>query len=424
MVEPVATPRAEVRVPYGVGADIAVARSVRLRVGTDGELVVAGPGEERVAAPPGGVQEMVWLDGRATTRILGSPVSRFLTRRNPVLRRLSVDGVPLQHVSGLCVALGAAGPVAAWLVDETAPGSGDPSTKRRQSGSVALARALGLTLEAAPDDERLDPAAVRRVLVRSSTTSARTVLVVSVAVVVALLLSARSVGGFDGDVVWPYALGALVLALPVALAALRARRRTLDLVSHPPEPSSRQVHRPAASSDATTTQVQLGREDVVVVPGDGSETWFAGPAVAGGVSVVQVVADRLVLVDARDEQLAMLPSGLFAPDDASVASLARAAEAAGVRVDVVAAPTGRREPPGDWFATGPTLQSGDLSPLQPWVMWLVAPLLLLGGLATVEDAPAVGYVVVAGAVVVLACRVWCWWTWRSWTAALRRRGVA
>ncbi|MCD9199316.1 hypothetical protein [Aeromicrobium wangtongii] len=415
--------RAEVRVVVGFGLDIEMARQTRVRIDAGGDLVVSRPGASpRVVARSTDVTKTVWLDGSETARIFAGPWSRLLLRINRGLRPLAVDGVPVWMMSGSCVVLTDRGPVAAWLIDETAPTAGDPSHKRHQSGSVALARGLGGVLEPASPDVVIDRRAVRRVAVRGSTMATRVPVVESLAVLAALILSGRAWAGFDGDDVRVGAVLALVLAVPVAIGSVVRRQRAIRLMSTPPEPRDRVVYRPPGRADGDLVQLQLGPDDVVAVSGAGSEIWLPGPAVTGGVARIQVVHDQLMVLGADGGLLQLLPTDRFAPDVASCEALDAAAAPADVRVDILEPPPGVAAPPavsellrrGSW-------QNGDASPLQAWLLGIVGLFLVVAGLATGDQHPLLGRVVSAGGVLVVAAWVWTRWALRHWVRSVERR---
>lgn len=416
------SPVPEVRVVHGLGLDIEAARTSRIRVDGEGSLVISRPGSSPRIVAAADVRHVVWLDGVATARIFAGPWTRLLLRVNRRSSPLGTDGVPIWMVSGSCVVLTDQGPVAAWLVDETAPAAGDASLKRQQSGSVAVARGLGLVLEPPAPDLALRRRAVRQVAVRGSRSSSWIATSASVAMLVALLLAARSWSGFDGDDVRVPAVLALVLALPVAVATLVLRRRAMRLMSVPPEPGSRAVYRPARQPEHELLQIQLGPHDVVAVAGDGSEVWLPGPAVAGGVTQIQVVLDQLRVLDAHDGLLQLLPTTRFAPDVASVEALRTAAARAGVTVETLVPPADVTAPrrASDVLRTG-GWETGDISPLQVWLLWAVGLFLVVAGLATGQQHPALGWVICVGGVLVAAAWAWNRWSLRRWVTSFERR---
>ncbi|MET1038028.1 MAG: hypothetical protein ABW075_07120 [Aeromicrobium sp.] len=415
-------PLPEVRVVHGFGLDIEAARTTRVRVDDQGDLVVARPGgAARVVASAADVRQVVWLDGPETARIFGSPLTRLFLRVNRRAAAVSADGVPIWLASGSCVVLTDRGPVVSWLVDETAPGTGDASTRRQQSGSVALARGLGLTLEASPPGTAVDRRAVRRSAVRWTGARPWIGAASSVALLASLVLAALSWGGFDGDDVAVQAVLALVLVLPVAIATLVLRRRAMRLMTTPPDPADRGVHRPAPLADHDLAHLQLGPHDVVVVSGDGTETWLPGPAVVGGVARIQVVHDQLRMLDARDGLVDLVPTDRFAPDGPSCDALVAAASRAGITVDVLDPPPGVVASPrvsavvasGGWH-------TGDISPLQVWLLGAAGLFVVVAGFATGQQHALLGPVVSAGGAVVVGNWVWGRWSLRRWIRSVER----
>jgi hypothetical protein len=418
----VTVPRPEVRIVHGYGLGIEAARGARVRIGDDGGLVVSRPGSSDLSVPATGVTRMVWLDGRETGAIFSGVLTRLVLRVHRRLAVLAVDGVPLGMASGSCVVLDGDRPVVSWLVDETAPGAGDASTRRRQSGSVALARGLGLVLEPPSPGAAVDRRAVRRVAVRQDRTPGWYRAAEPWAILAALVLAATSWGGFDGDdVVWGPVV-ALALALPVSWTSLVQRRRALDLLSAPPDPGTRGVHRPAAPAAGDDVQLQLGAGDVVVVGGDGSESWLPGPDVVGGVATILVLHDQLRVLDARDELIVLLPTDRFAPDPASCQALAEVAGAAGIRVEVLEPPPGRAAPPQVSPALGSgAWENGDVSPLQVWLMWAVGLFLVVAGFAVRQRHEVLGTVVAIGGALVLGSWLWSQWSLWRWKRTIRGR---
>jgi hypothetical protein len=418
----VTVPRPEVRIVHGYGLGIEAARGARIRIGDDGGLVVSRPRSSDLSVPPTGVTQMVWLDGRETGAIFSGVVTRLVLRVNRRLAALAVDGVLIGMTSGSCVVLDGERPVVSWLVDETSPGAGDASTKRRQSGSVALARGLGLVLEPAPPGAAIDRRAVRRVAVRPDGTPGWYRAAEPWAILAALVLAATSWGGFDGDDVAWGPVAALVLALPISWTSLVQRRRALRLLATPPEPGVRGVHRPAGPAVGDDVQIQLGADDVVVVGGDGSESWLPGPGVAGGVTRILVLHDQLRVLDAQDELLVLLPTDRFAPDAASCQGLADVARAAGIRVDVLEPPPGPAAGPQVSPALGSgAWENGDVSPLQVWLMWAVGLFLVVAGFAVRQRHEALGAVVALGGALVLGSWLWSQWSLRRWKRSVPRR---
>lgn len=415
------SPTPEVRVVHGFGLDIEAARATRIRIDGEGGLEVRRPrAPARRVASAAQVRSVLWLDGPETTRIFAGPATRLLLKVNRRLRSISDQGGPVWLASGSCVVLTDRGPVVAWLVDETAPGAGDSSVKRQQSGSVAIARGLGLTLEAAPREVEIAPREVRAVSVRWSGSRPWLVIVTTVAMLASLVLSARSWAGFDGDDVTPSAIAALVLALPVSVLSLVLRRRALRLMSVPPPAEDRRVYRPRGHSDHDTVQLQLGVDDVVVVGSDGSEAWLAGPAVAGGVATIQVVHDQVRVLDAREGLLHTLQSARFAPDEPSCEALRTAGATVGIEVDVLVPPPGRAEPPSVHGVVVSGWQGGDVSVLYAWLMWAVGLFLVVGGFAVGQQHTVLGQGVSVGGAVVVVIWVWGRWSMRRWVRSVER----
>lgn len=415
-------PRPEVRIVHGFGLGIEAARSARIRATDTGELVVSRPHRPEQVVSPGELTQVVWLDGRETAAIFSGVLTRVLLRLNRRLVPLAVDGVPIGLASGACVVLAGDRPVVSWLVDETAPGAGDASTKRQQSGSVALARGLGLVLESWPAGAAIDRRAVRRVGVRQDGTPWWYRAAEPWAILAALVLAATSWGGFDGDDVAARAVVALVFALPVSWVSIVQRRRALDLLSTPPDPGGRGVHRPAATAAGDDVQIQLGSRDVVVVAGDGSESWLPGPDVVGGVSTIMVLHDQLRVLNSRDELVVLLPTSRFAPDEASCRGLAEQAGPAGIRVEMLEPPPGPAVPPQVSPALGSgAWENGDVSPLQVWLMWAVGLFLVVAGFAVRQQHELLGAVVAVGGVVVLGTWLWSQWSLRRWKRSIGRR---
>lgn len=407
---------------HGYGLGIEAARGARIAPGDDGTLVVSRPRSPEQVLPVADVTGVVWLDGRQTAAVFGGAATRLLLRLNRRLRGTTVDGVPFGMESGSCVVLAGDRPVVSWLVWETAPGAGDAATQRRQSGSVALARSLGLVLEPLPAGSSLRHATVRRVAVRQHDTPQWYRSAEPWAILAALVLAATSWRGFDGADVLAASALALLLALPVTWRSVVERRRALALLTTPPGPDGRGVLRPASAVEGDLAQVQLGGRDVVVVGGDGSETWLPGPRVVGGVSSILVVHDQLRVLDARDELLMLVPTDRFAPDTAGCERLAGLADAVGIRCEVLEPPPGAVAPPqvspvlgsGAW-------ENGDVSPLRAWLMGPVGLCVVVAGFATRQQHEIAGLVVAVGGAVVLATWTWSQWSLHRWKSSIRRR---
>jgi len=410
----------QVRISYGAGLDIPAARESRISVVGD-DLVVTTPHTGTQTFPLSEVEALWWLDPATTASIFSTRYERFLVRHNRAQSRLAPDGVPPPFWSGSCVVVGPRGPVAAWVVDETAPGRGDAETKRRTSGSEALAGACGSALTLGPPDVALAAADVRRVALRSALTTSLTPRLATAGVLAATLLLSWGGVALDGEVGWPYALAAVVLSLPLAALATSARHRALRLVTTSPTPHGREVFRPP-SAQGTPRQMQLGRDDVVLVPGDGGETWLPGPAVAGGVASIVVDHDRMRFRDHHGDEIQSDSHAWWLDGPEDLDALRSAAANSGITVEE-SAPFARAAPRtsiNSWAA--PSLAAGDLSLLLPWLMWLVAPLAIVEGLASVPESAVAGWAIAAGGSVALTLKVWCWWAWRRWLRAARRRG--
>lgn len=411
------TSRAQVRVAVGAGIDIEHARTDRIEV-VDGALRVT-----RVGAPPivvasaADVTEVLWLDGRQTTAIFGSPWSSALTRldrRAASVRRS--DGVPVWFAGGCCVVLTADGPVAAWFIDQTTPGGGDVSVRRAASGSVALARSLGVTLEALPPDRAVERRAVRRVAVNGTGETAGLTRVSLWGSMLAVVLAALSFAGFDGAAITPAATFAWGLTVVLTVLSVHARRRALALMDRPPPPAGRVVH-PAITA---RSHIQVGADDIVLVTGDGTEHWLAGPNVVSGVHHIQLVDDHFHFLNSRRETITMEPADRIVSDPAAAETLRADAAAVGVDLEILIPPQGRSRPVTVTDLLRHGWHSGDVTVVQSWLLWPLAPMLFVAGAATANEVEWWGRIIQATAVIVLACRVWCTWALRRWIARAER----
>ncbi len=413
-----------VRIVHGFGLDIASARSARIDVTDDGVLEVRRPGHDPVVvASAADVTQVVWLDAERTTRV-------FATGWQQVTNRLfgwwlgrrgagSLAGsAPPWMGSGACVVLTAGGPVASWLVDEVTPGDGDASQRRTTSGSVALARGLGLTLEAATESDTIRPADVRRVWLRRSTTPRWLSPLAELSAIGSLLLAVASWSIAGNALAAVLAPLSLVLGAWVVAANVLLRRRALSLIGTPPVPEGRTVCRPAGLDASDPQQLQIGADDVVVVDGDGGETWLPGPAL-GGVATIMVLESATTFLDSRHAVLHGRAGWRLAADEAGRGQLERACREVGIEPDVVSAPA--RSSGALNVHLGPGLGMGDLGPLGPYFLGFTPFALVPGGLVAAQDVPWLGWTVVVGAVAMLAGRAWCWWSLRGWRRSVLRR---
>lgn len=397
------------------GLGIADARELRIAV-EDGALIVRRPGgPPRVVASVGTVRRLVWLDQTQARDLLGR-------------RRWSQ--APADTQGGAVLVLGDAGVQLAFFVGDFVPWAGDPGERRESSGAVDLARALGVVLEAARPEDLPSRRQARAVLVaprKGADATARGALALTLVSGVLAFLS------------WPYGgsvaglllnLGSVLVVGPVLVLLVRHRRRFEALVGVPPDADGRLVYPlPRAGVGELPSQLQLGREDVVLVDAGGREIWLPGP-VAGGVASCVIGDEATCLLDARGMLLLVLATGQVVPDDASRARLEETARAVGIvvtsdpfLVPASGSPLDLRhttDEPGLWMTEW---ERGRIGGAVDVLLPLVGMLQLVGAVAAAYSVPPWGILALAGSAGWLGVRVWAGLRYRRWRTGVRRAGA-
>lgn len=427
---PVTARSPELRIVRGWGLGLPAARSTRLDVDAAGNLRLRRAGAAtQTLGSASSVTRAIWLTP-ADTRDLLDPwparrlgglaraISRgVLRRREANIPGETGDGADILDAAsyaGAIVLLHGDGPVLVLRLQPFVPWAGDLSERRETSGAVALARALGLGLEARSADDRLDAAALRRVLVEPEGPSRPKQ---AAALVLAL------VAGVLAFLTWPTGGTGTGVALGVASVAaasgpltmfVQARRRFRDLVAAPPEPSGRAVYRlPRSRVGDSFAQIQLGDRDVVLVDGAGLEIWLPGPAL-GGVHLVHLGDDDIHLRDERGRLLHAMVVDEVAPEGADRAAFVTFCRNAGLDVRDDLMPIATINQPvrfvhdeSTWLARpGSAWDAGGVVEVLDDLLLLGAVILLPGAVAAAVSVPAWGWLVLLGAVTWLVARLW------------------
>lgn len=370
----------------------------------DGALLEHRPGEEpRLLAAAGDVDRITIVPGDRL------PASALLSKRFGVTEH---DQALVLHTD--------AGPVAAVLVRLLAhQGVRDGAAARAAAGVARFAQGFGLPVErdegtAAIESDLLGPGPVRARTRRDARLHLAVLGVCVVLWVVYGVLVAQD-GVFAERHPVPLAAQAVLL---VALTAdlVRRRRRFGALVTSPPDLGGRQT----VDGPGPWT-LQVGADDVVL-HGVAHEQWVPGPA-RGGVDHCLAHDDAFVFARGADPAL-VVPRAMV-DDDA----LGRACRAAGIDVDrrrgrgIDAETEQRRTSENAGRVLSGTLDGGAVGNgflFTPLVV-AVSALLLVGStlLDPERRGGAVGLVLGAVALGVLATQSVLWWTRRRWVASTR-----
>lgn len=438
------TVQAEMRIVWGDGLGIPDGREIRIEV-SDGALVLRRPGADaEVVVSAADDLEMVWLSPIETRQLLGTwwqrhvggslfaGVSRLFARgahRKLEDLGLGTDpGVGLEAVHGALVVLSAGRPVLAVPLAPFVNGyAADNSDARALSRAPALARALGATLERG-DAARFDSRALRACAIRRSGASWPAVALAVVLCVAACVLGVAS---------WPidpnrslltaahFAVPAAALLVPPAVMLALARRRLWRLLEAPPDPEGRTVVALLPDTHDSFSQLQVCRDDVVIIQAGGAEFWVPGPD-RDGVAAVEVYDEDLVMLDRHDRVLPpVLRTADVVSDDASLARLRVVGEDAGITVrDLRRLPCPRAlglahplpydEDP--WFAlTSSSWSRGGLGTVLPSYLTFVGVLIVApGAVGAAVNAPSWGWIALLLWVVAAGLRTWWGLSFRLW----------
>ncbi|MFD1826819.1 hypothetical protein [Mumia zhuanghuii] len=403
----------------GRGLSIPAARHVRL-VADGGELWLhdsdAEPRLLGTAASLTRAHPRTHSELRSLRRWPADPADESLLRQVPasgVVRRIEAERDRQEALapSGALVLSGPDGPVITVPLLDVVPPGAPASDALRASGAAALVRALGLTLQEGPPLDRTQRAAESRVLLRPQRRQLRLArLVWTMAVVSVVIVLVALQAGVDWPA-WPHAVACL-LAVAATAGLVRSRLAFRRLTRTPLEAAGRSVY--DVPGGVAGTQVQFGRDDVVIVrPYEAQEIWLRGPA-TGGVALVELGAAQVHLRDAEGALLAGFDTAELVPATADADRLRACCETAGIEVTAgrldAEVGTGATTPlrPIDgragWELT--ERESGALGLSVPIVCGLAAVLGLVAPLGPGAKVDAFGWLLVAAGVACVLAVLW------------------
>jgi hypothetical protein len=423
----------QVRWTTGRGLSIPAARHVRL-VADGGELWLhdsdAEPRLLGTAATLTSAHLRTHRELRSLRRWPADPADESLLRQLPtsgVLRGLEAERDRQEALapSGALVLSGPDGPVVTVPLLDVMPPAAPVSDAVRTSGAAALVRTLGLTLQEGPPLDRAQRSAESRVLLRPQRRLLRLARLVWTTAVVSAVIGMAAVQTDVDWPAWPYAV-ACVLAVTATAGLVWSRLAFRRLTHAPLEAAGRSVY--DVPGDVAGTQLQLGRDDVVVVrPYEAQETWLPGPASAG-VTRLELGTAQVQLRDAEGTLLAAFVTAELVPDPADAERLRACCETAGIEVTAgalgAALGTGATTPlrpvdgRGGWELTD--RESGALGLTVPVVCGLAAAVGLVPPLGPGADLTAFGPLLVAADLACLLAVVWGEVSQRRWRRRVAR----
>lgn len=410
----------------GRGLSIPLAREVRLVV-RDGVLWLHEPHEQpRSIGPLAHAYLRTAVDVRRMRRWPADSLVVSVLGRMP---RTGIGGAVAtardeledEGPTGAMVLAGDSGPVIAVHLPDFMPPGALIAEGWSASGAGALIDALGLELHPAPPPDRRRLTMESRILLRP-----RRRLLARARTVHALFLASAlfTLVALERGADWPSPLAAAAAVLLVAGIAglVLGKRRFLAVAGTRLDAAGRAIY--DVPGDSCGVQVQMGREEVVVVlPHQAEEIWLGGPATRG-VARVQVGRAEVQLRNADGIALMSFSTAELVPSSADADRLRSCCAAAGVTCGEGGFEAdlgeGRTQPTGrtagaesrTWMSPEDTGDGGLSIPITGGVaavMGLIAPL------GPGVDLGPVAWLLIVGHLLCLAAVAWgAWslWRWR------------